>query len=343
MKKYLLPLFASFLIVGVASAFQPATLFLETWNGIKKQAVYSQEQADKLFKDGYKLFQGEALGGVAYTTISGSDTMKNFPTVYNANNALFDAGKIDVGTTSVASITTLSNLATVGTITSGVWSGTAINVNKGGTGSTTLAQHQVLIGSSTNAVGVVAGVGTDGQVLTSQGSGLPPNWESTVIDTSQNYDWTGTHTGIGIVGEIIAYASSTVPTGFLACNGQTVATLDYANLFALLGYTYGGSGANFLLPDLRGRNIIGYGTTTDLTIDAMGETGGATSTVLTIPQMPSHTHSFQAITNTPTANGPTGAGTPTTKDTTNNTSSTGGDQPHPNMDPFIVLQYIIKF
>src|SRR3990167_4812058 len=72
------------------------------------------------------------FGNVNPTSISTATGLANFPAIYNANNTLLDAGKIDTGTTSVSSITTLSNLVTVGTITSGTWSGTAIAVAKGG-------------------------------------------------------------------------------------------------------------------------------------------------------------------------------------------------------------------
>ena len=48
------------------------------------------------------------------------------------------------------------------------------------------------------------------------------------------------------------------PTGFLACDGSLVSTTTYANLFALIGYTYGGSGANFNLPFIQGVALGAY-------------------------------------------------------------------------------------
>ena len=162
------------------------------------------------------------------------------------------------------------------------------------------------------------------------------------LDLTEDYSWTGVNTGIGIVGEVIAYASSSVPTGWLACNGAIASTTSYANLFALIGYTYGGSGLNFYLPDLRGRNVIGYGTTTESIMDSMGEFGGATSTTLTTEQIPAHTHTFGVDTNSPG----TATDVPTSGNVANytqTTSATGGGLAHSNMDPFIVLQYIIKY
>ena len=64
------------------------------------------------------------------------------------------------------------------------------------------------------------------------------------------------------VGTIISYSSSTVPNGYLACNGQAVSRTTYANLFAVIGTTYGvGDGSTtFNVPDLRGEFLRGTGT-----------------------------------------------------------------------------------
>ena len=56
---------------------------------------------------------------------------------------------------------------------------------------------------------------------------------------------------------VLPYAGSAAPTGYLVCAGQSVSTTTYADLHAVIGYTYGGSGASFNLPDLRGRVIAG--------------------------------------------------------------------------------------
>ncbi len=132
--------------------------------------------------------------GTTLTTLNSSDTMSDFPTLYNANNLALNSGKIEISTTTLPLITTLANLSTVGTITTGVWTGTLISVSKGGTGSTTLASGQVLLGSSTNAIGIVNGFGASGQFLTSNGAGLAPTWQTSAVSLSDNYIWTGQHT-----------------------------------------------------------------------------------------------------------------------------------------------------
>jgi microcystin-dependent protein len=64
-------------------------------------------------------------------------------------------------------------------------------------------------------------------------------------------------------GTILQYAGGTVPTGFLLCNGATnLNTTTYADLFAAIGYTYGGSGGTFSIPDGRGVFIRGAGSQT---------------------------------------------------------------------------------
>jgi len=62
------------------------------------------------------------------------------------------------------------------------------------------------------------------------------------------------------VGSLQAYAGASAPTGWLLCNGTSYATAAYPELYSVLGYTYGGSGSNFNVPDLRGRVPMGAGT-----------------------------------------------------------------------------------
>ena len=137
--------------------------------------------------------------GVSLTTITGSTLISDLDTIIMANDNALNAGKIENSTTSVASITTLSgltsasSLATVGTITTGVWNGTILTVGYGGTGSSTLSANQVLLGNGTTQLKVVAGLGTSGQFLQSQGAGNPPIWATSAINEAANYSWTGLH------------------------------------------------------------------------------------------------------------------------------------------------------
>ena len=64
--------------------------------------------------------------------------------------------------------------------------------------------------------------------------------------------------GIIPVGAVVYFANSSTPTGYLKANGASLSTTTYSDLFAAIGYTYGGSGGNFNVPDLRGEFIRGW-------------------------------------------------------------------------------------
>jgi microcystin-dependent protein len=85
-------------------------------------------------------------------------------------------------------------------------------------------------------------------------------------------------------GTLLMYAAATAPEGYLLANGQAVSRIAYADLFAVIGSTYGsGDGSTtFNLPNLTNRFPLGGGT--------LGTTGGATSATLTTNELPAHTH-----------------------------------------------------
>jgi phage-related tail fiber protein len=62
-------------------------------------------------------------------------------------------------------------------------------------------------------------------------------------------------------GTVQHFANILAPIGYLECNGQSVSTTTYPELFSAIGYTYGGSGASFNVPDLRGEFIRGWDNT----------------------------------------------------------------------------------
>ncbi len=141
-------------------------------------------------------------------------------------------------------------------------------------------------------------------------------------------------------GTVSAFAGSAAPTGYLLCNGVAVNRTTQAALFAVIGTTYGvGDGSTtFDLPDLQGRVIAGMGGSLLSGTDAVGDEGGVKEHTLTIDQMPSHTHAgtIQEGLTTDLGSGRL------TNSSGNLTGATGGGQAHPNVQPTMILNYIIK-
>jgi len=161
------------------------------------------------------------------------------------------------------------------------------------------------------------------------------------------------------VGEIkLVPFTVVVPKGWQRCEGQLLQISQNTALFALLGTMYGGDGRQtFGLPDLRGRTPVGVGSTS-LAPDpgVQGASAGAETVVLTVGQLPSHRHSLNAVTAAANEQLPTGnliaSGAtddqllfaPATNLVTLHSgtiANQGGSVGHNNMQPYLVLQYII--
>ncbi len=139
------------------------------------------------------------------------------------------------------------------------------------------------------------------------------------------------------------------PKGWALCNGQLLPINQNQALFALLGTRYGGNGqTNFALPNLRGQVPIHMGNG-----HTLGETGGSTAVTVNIQQLPTHLHAVQATTTQGNSNQTNGGlfalsqtpvySQPTALTALNpvTTTSVGGSQPHNNMMPYLVLNFII--
>jgi len=160
-------------------------------------------------------------------------------------------------------------------------------------------------------------------------------------------------------GTIIQSAASAVPGGWLDCDGQTLSKVMYAYLFTAIGYTYGGADLSFNVPDMRGRVGIGAGTgpgtgdglgpNKQLTIRNLGEKSGAETHTLTVGEMPSHNHGGSTDTSTGANTGSTGtfgAGENIVADNGSHSHAInpqGGGSAHNNMQPFLVIRYLIKY
>lgn len=104
-------------------------------------------------------------------------------------------------------------------------------------------------------------------VLTSTATEL--NYVDGVTSPIQTQINTNTPTGM-----ISIHSAATAPTGWLLCDGTSYSTTTYANLHGVIGYTFGGSGANFNVPNLKGKVVVGIDGA-QVEFDTRGETGGA--------------------------------------------------------------------
>jgi len=176
------------------------------------------------------------------------------------------------------------------------------------------------------------------------------------------------------VGTITMFAGSAAPDGWLICDGSSVSATTYADLYSVIGTTYGGSSSNFYLPNLKGRVPVARDPA-DASFNAVGNHGGEKTHALTANEMPSHMHTVDppsTYTNTtgnhshtytqPSAmsNGDQ-QGIPDYVSVTTGTTSAAGDHyhsvdigafysgstgsgaAHNILQPFFVLNFIIKY
>jgi len=98
------------------------------------------------------------------------------------------------------------------------------------------------------------------------------------------------------IGEIKMVGFNFAPRGFAFCDGQLLPINQNTALFSLLGTTFGGDGRTiFGLPDLRGRTAVHPGSGAGLLTRSWGEKWGADNVVLTVSQLPAHTHDVSGI------------------------------------------------
>ena len=147
------------------------------------------------------------------------------------------------------------------------------------------------------------------------------------------------------IGTILPYSSTTIPSGYMVCDGRAISREDYSELFDIIGTAYGsGDGSTtFNLPNLKGRIPVGQDIG-DTSFDEVGKTGGEKTHILTIAEMPSHDHTvkFDQSANGGTAWLKTGGNSGGPFTGYGYVNSTGGGQAHNNLQPYVVLVYIIK-
>lgn len=162
------------------------------------------------------------------------------------------------------------------------------------------------------------------------------------------------------IGQIMMTGFNFAPTGWALCNGQILSISQNAPLFSLIGTTYGGNGTStFQLPNLQSSVPIHMGTGPGLSTYVIGQVGGAENVSLLYNHMPQHNHLINVSTANGTATTPsgnilgatyTGSG-PGNMDfvstaanatlATNAVGTAGGNVPHTNLQPYLVVNFVI--
>jgi microcystin-dependent protein len=156
------------------------------------------------------------------------------------------------------------------------------------------------------------------------------------------------------VAEIRIVPFNFAPKGWAFCHGQLLPLYQNTALFSLLGTTYGGDGkSNFALPNLQGASPMHPGQGPGLSLHDLGESAGSDTVTLLNSEMLAHTHTLpQAAAADGNQQSPGGnlwarsrtplfSASSTSNGTMNTPSPAGNSQPHNNLPPYLVLNFVI--
>ncbi len=160
------------------------------------------------------------------------------------------------------------------------------------------------------------------------------------------------------IAEVRIFAGNFAPRGWAFCNGQLLPISQNTALFSLIGTTYGGDGrTTTALPNMKGRAPMHPGRGPGLTARRLGQRSGVETVTLTEAQMAQHTHTMHGD---GSSGGPLGGGANASYPVNNYLGAsvkyqngisstqnmaaltdTGGSQAHNNLQPFLVMNFII--
>jgi len=197
--------------------------------------------------------------------------------------------------------------------------------------------------------------GTLNLSATSVTAPTPPTGDNSTKIATTAFVKESVTSGSNPIGSIIMFAGTSPPANYLWCNGQTLSTTTYISLYSIIGRTYGGSGENFILPNLQSRFPLGSDTMGTIKTNYNGgDTLSSGNRTMNVGQLASHSHDISntaTVVDTPNnyfymsdLHGPNNhnmfyggsrTGLPTS------TNAQGSSEQY--LPPFIVVNYIIRY
>lgn len=227
--------------------------------------------------------------GMTTLTLTGEPAPDDaFYWVSEGDTGLTNEVNVGANTTGLLKITVTSgnaspSTAVLGTDYYGPSQPSPIPIDAGGTEATSFTSYGVVCGGTTSGGPLQSiAVGTANQVLTSNGAGALPSFQ------------TPSSASIPI-GSIIDFGGTVTPSGYLICDGSAVSRTTYSSLFAAISTTWGiGDGTTtFNLPDMQRRVTMGSGGSgTAIIGNGVGNTGGEEAHTMTTAELVPHPHNY---------------------------------------------------
>ena len=336
---------------GASSNANDSGIIIERGSTGDNAVIIWDESADK-FAFGTTTATADSTGNISYTAAGltlGSVDVDNINVNGNAITSTDTNGNITITPNGTGEV----DISKVD-IDSGAIDGTTIGANSAAAG--TFSQVTLASGAS------VTSILDEDNFSSDSATALATQQSIKAYIASQ----TSASTPAGV---IVPYAGTSAPTGYQFCNGQDLNTFTFKDLHAAISNTYGGTAysagvtdqsgvsTTFKVPDLRGRVIAGLdnmgsttsqdrltGQTDGVDGDTLGAVGGVEQQGLSTAQLPSHSHNILAV-NSQVSDGTLSRVRSTTEGTgavTRSTENEGSGQTHNNVQPTIILNYIIK-